>query len=484
MNFDNLKQLLIERALRGNLVPQIETELAVKQIGIQPDNVPFNVPEKWKWIYLESGVVEKIKYGYTASAAASGNARLLRISDIQVGKVLWETVPYCSIEKDKIASYEVKRGDIVVARTGGTIGKSFLINEEPERTVFASYLLRIRLGKSISAQYLYLFMQSRIYWAQLVKRSRGTGQPNVNATSLGKLLIPIPPLEEQHRIVARLESLLSDLTKAEKAYQELKSLAEQFREKILQQAICGRLVPQNLTDEPASLLLDRLSKKKNDMVKAGVLNRDRKASTIFRGKDNLIYEKVGGNKPICIEEKIPFEIPTNWKWERLKNIVNIVSAKRVHKSDWKSEGIPFYRAREIARLSQFGHVENELFISEDLFKTSSEYGLPQKGDLMVTAVGTLGKTYVVRESDRFYYKDASVLCFKNFGELDPHYLKIIMHSPFMSETIKNSSAGTTVGTLTIIKASEFLVPIPPLKEQHRIVAKVDRLFQQLDNLTL
>ena len=111
----------------------------------------------------------------------------------------------------------------------------------------------------------------------------------------------------------------------------------------------------------------------------------------------------------CIDDELPFEIPENWCWCRLKSIVNVVSARRVHQSDWRSEGVPFYRAREIGKLADTGSVNNELFITEAQYTEFSSSGVPHPGDLMVTAVGTLGKTYIVKDGDRFYYKDASVI---------------------------------------------------------------------------
>lgn len=189
-------------------------------------------------------------------------------------------------------------------------------------------------------------------------------------------------------------------------------------------------------------------------------------------RDNLPYEKVGKNEPVCIADEVPFEIPASWMWVRLKNISNVVSARRVHQSDWKTEGIPFYRAREIGALSESGSISNELFISKELYEEFSKSGVPQAGDLMVTAVGTLGKVYIVKEADRFYYKDASVICLENFGKIIPEYLKIVIHSPYLSEIIKKKSAGTTVDTITIVKANEYLIPIPPISEQIRIVEKL------------
>ena len=166
---------------------------------------------------------------------------------------------------------------------------------------------------------------------------------------------------------------------------------------------------------------------------------------------------------------MPFEIPTSWAFVRLNSICNIVSARRVHQSDWRTAGIPFYRAREIGALSENGFVNNELFIDQSLYEEFSASGVPKPGDLMITAVGTLGKTYIVKQGDQFYYKDASVLCFENFSRTNAEYLKLLMLSPYMERQIKENSSGTTVGTITIEKAKNYFIPLPPIVEQGRIV---------------
>ena len=180
----------------------------------------------------------------------------------------------------------------------------------------------------------------------------------------------------------------------------------------------------------------------------------------------------------CIDDEIPFDIPENWNWVRLGTVLNVVSARRVHQSDWQEKGVPFYRAREIGKLSEYGYVDNELYISEELYEEFSKSGVPHPGDIMVTAVGTLGKTYIVREHDRFYYKDASVICFENYGCLYPAYVKLLMDSPFMESQIRDNVSGTTVGTITMVRAVEYLMPIPPIDEQIRIVDK----YQQCKTL--
>ena len=155
-------------------------------------------------------------------------------------------------------------------------------------------------------------------------------------------------------------------------------------------------------------------------------------------------------------------------------------------SEWQKEGVPFYRAREIVKLSNNGFVDNELFISLEHYEILKQsYGVPQVGDLMVTGVGTIGKVYIVKENDIFYYKDASVLCFENrYGTIISEFARIMIESPLLQEQIHSKTYGNTVDTITITTANEYLCALPPLPEQRRIIDKINivsNVLSAIDN---
>ena len=151
-------------------------------------------------------------------------------------------------------------------------------------------------------------------------------------------------------------------------------------------------------------------------------------------------------------------------------LFDIVSAKRVLQSDWQRTGIPFYRAREIVRLSYEGYVDNDLFITEEHYNNlKKSYGVPEPSDIMLSAVGTIGRAYVVRNNDVFYYKDASVLCLRNVYHLNSEFIKWILSSDLLQNQMYENSKGTTVDTITIEKANSYFLPLPPIDEQYRIV---------------
>ena len=441
------------------------------------DEVPFEIPESWEWVRL--GSIGDWGSGATPSRTTpeyyNGNIPWLKTGDLNDGYIthIPETITERALLETSVRLNPI--GSVLIAMYGATIGKLGIL-QTPATTNQACCACIPFTG--IYNEFLFYFLMSQKL--AFIKRGEGGAQPNISKEKIVATLMPLPPKAEQKRIVEKLHILqpyIESYTLLEKEDIKLHhSFPEILKKSILQYAIQGKLVPQAPTDEPASVLLERIRAEKEQLIKAGKIKRDKHESVIFR-RDNSYYERVDGIER-CIDDEIPFEIPDRWEWVRLKNIVNVVSARRVHQSDWKESGVPFYRAREIAKLADDGYVDNELFISENLYNEFSKSGAPQSGDLMVTAVGTLGKVYVVQQTDKFYYKDASVICFMNFGKLNPEYLKLIMMSPFMVSAIKDHSTGTTVGTITLVTANEYLVPVPPFLEQTRIVAH----FQKLNHL--
>lgn len=199
-------------------------------------------------------------------------------------------------------------------------------------------------------------------------------------------------------------------------------------------------------------------------------------------KENLSLEE-RLQKAIIPKEEEPYRVPDNWIWTSWGEVTDIFSSKRVLQKDWKKEGIPFYRTREIVALAKDESFSNELFISKEHYNSlSKETRLPKAGDLMVTGIGTIGVCYLVKERDCFYYKDASVLCVSKKIDISSEYLKYLMRSPFMVSQIKKNSAGTTVDSLTINKYKTYKLPLPPLEEQKRIVEKLDSLFEKTQKI--
>ncbi len=340
-------------------------------------------------------------------------------------------------------------GDILFARTGATVGKSYLVHGIKCKAIYASYLIRVQTFREVLPEYVKYFFESGFYWEQIQSSSVGIGQPNVNGTILSQLMMPIPPKEEQLRIVNNLRDWLNIVDVIDGNKESLQTSIKQVKSKILDLTIHGKLVPQDPTDEPAAELLKRINPK-----------------TEF-ACDNAQYGK----------------LPNGWCMTNIGSLFEAVSAKRVLKSEWKNKGIPFYRAREIVQLSKEGIADKDLFVSEEHYAELKEkYGVPICGDIMISAVGSIGYTYIVKKDDVFYYKDASVLCLKNTNHWNSTFFTIWLASPFLQEQMYKNSKGTTVDTITLEKLKGYAIPLPPISEQHRIVTKVEELFSMLDNI--
>ena len=238
--------------------------------------------------------------------------------------------------------------------------------------------------------------------------------------------------------------------------------AQDLKNSILQLAVQGKLVEQRAEEGTARELLEQIKLEKDQLIKD---------------------KKIKKSKPLpeITEEEIPFEIPESWEWVRVNDIFNVKSAMRIHQTDWQSSGIPFFRGRELVQLIKTGNVDFDIYISKELYEKNKEKGgVPRKNDILVTAVGTIGKSYIVKGTKPFYYKDAYILCFENIVNIYPEYIKYCLDSPYMQNEIHRDSMATTVAQLTIIKAKEMLVPFPPLEEQHRIVAKIEEILPYID----
>ena len=185
--------------------------------------------------------------------------------------------------------------------------------------------------------------------------------------------------------------------------------------------------------------------------------------------------------PFVPVEEQPYPIPENWCWTYIGNCYEVTSSRRVHKADWKESGIPFYRTRELVKLSENGYVDNELFISDELYeRLVAKYGKPKMGDILISGVGTIGVPYIVKSDTSFYFKDGNIIWFQCKGVCLPEYIFYLYKSDFMDNLIHDMSAGTTVDTYTIINANRTMFPLPPLAEQNRIVSRIESLFAKLD----
>lgn len=219
-------ELTIEEKLQNALVPKEEQ--------------PYKIPSNWCWTRW-GNLSNNIQYGVNTPATTEGNARLVRISDIQENKIIWDKVPYCNIDDKLVEQYLIKENDILFARTGGTVGKSVMAIDVISNAVFAGYLIRSNYSKKLNGKYLKYFMESELYWTQLKIGTTATAQPNCNGKTLGKMVFPLSPINEQQRIVNIIESLFAKLDRAKELIENTLAQFEQNKMAILHKAFTGEL---------------------------------------------------------------------------------------------------------------------------------------------------------------------------------------------------------------------------------------------------
>ena len=445
------------------------------------DEVPFDIPESWEWVRWGT-LSESIQYGYNAPAQEHGRIKMVRISDIQDNEVLWETVPYCDIKESEIATYLLKPNDILFARTGGTVGKSYLVQDVPEEAIYAGYLIRTRYSDQLCPQYLKYFMESELYWSQLREGTIATAQPNCNGKTLGNMLVPIPPLSEQLRIVKKLNTTMVYVTEYGAAYSRSDSLnitfPELLKKSILQEAVQGKLVPQDSADEPASILLERIRAEKQKLIAEGKIKKDKHESVIFR-RDNSHYEKLDGIER-CIDDEIPFEIPNSWCWARLGTILHKLTDGTHSRPKYVESGVPFISVKDVS-----GGVltfSNCKYITKEEHQELYNRCNPEQGDILLTKVGTTGIPVIVNTVDEFSLFVSVALLKFNQELLYNEYLISLIKSPLVQKQAEENTRGVGNKNWVMRDISNTLIVIPPLSEQYRIVKKLKEIFIVCNNL--
>ena len=494
INLEKLKEFrehILDLAIRGKLVDQRPEEGTAEDLyqqiqeekqnlikegklkkekslaPIEDDEIPFDIPDSWRWVRW-GNLSKSIQYGLNYPAKSSGEFKYVRISDIQDGKVNWENTPYCDISSTEAKSYLLKSNDILFARTGGTVGKSFLVEEVPCEAVFAGYLIRTQCSDNVCPKYCKLFMESNLYWSQLRFGTVATAQPNCNGTTLSKMVIPLPPLAEQKRIVAKVEKYLTVIEKVEELLKRKVDLDGQIKEKILQMAIQGKLVEQRPEEGSAEDLYQQIQEEKANLIKEGKLKKEKPLAPIA-------------------DDEIPFDIPDSWRWVRVADLIQVLNGDRgknyPSKDKLKEKGIPFVSA---------SNLDGKTVVKDSNLKCLSEEqysllraGKLQKDDILVCIRGSLGKcaTYPF---DKGAIASSLIICrpyIQKKSEITDYVMNYLKSNLFYSEISKYDN-GTAQPNLAAKDFCKFLLPLPPLAEQKRIVAKVEELLALCDKLKL
>ncbi len=473
MTAQDLKNSILQLAVQGKLVPQDPSDEPASELLKQcaaksfqendEDALPFDIPSSWEWTKLGDLVSVIGGTSYKSNEISKTGVRILRGGNIQKSEVIYFDndvflpVSFLDVEKT------IKNGDVlIVASTGSkaVIGKPGFVFEDDENTQIGAFLRIVRPKYLSLAPYIRTIFNSEYYRSHIRNQVQGMNINNVKNEHITEFIVPIPPLAEQARIVAKIEELLPLIESYGDTEEHLKKLNAEFpdklRKSILQQAVQGKLTERDPADEPASELLKRI--------------RAEKAKLIAEGK----IKKEKPSPPITDEEK-PFDIPDTWEWVRLGELgeTQTGTTPSTKNPAFFGNDIPFIKPADIYA----DHINYE---NEGLSFAGSEQGriISKNSIMMVCIGGSIGKTY---------YNDRSVCCNQQINTITPifcsvKYVWLAMSSNYFRCELQKEATGTATPIINKSLWSNIVIPLPPLAEQERIVARVEELLAVCDGL--
>ena len=487
MNGQQLKNSILQLAIQGRLMPQdsndepasallsrireekkkLMEEKKIKKdkplASIKDEEKPFEIPESWEWVRL--GEIGDWGAGATPAKGNldyynKGIIPWLRTGDLNNGivkdvemRITEKALSECSLRKCNV-------GDVLIAMYGATIGKVAIAGIELTTNQACCACTPLCLYN----KYLFYFLQANK--DVFIKMGAGGAQPNISREKIIYTLFPLPPLAEQHRIVEKIEELLPLVEEYDEAQTKLdklnNELPEKLKKSVLQQAIMGRLDTRNDKDEPASALLARIRKEKNRLVEEKKVKKDKPLA------------------PIKDEEK-PFGIPESWEWVRLGEISHEISDGTHKTPKYVENGIPFLSVQNIS--SGKLNINKIKYISEDEHIKLIKRVKPQKNDILICRIGTLGRAIKVNWDYEFSIF-VSLGLIRLIDTSICNYLVACLNSPLGYSWIDKVKVGGGTHTykINLSDLPNFIIPLPPLAEQHRIVDKLDKIFEKIESM--
>ena len=488
-----IKEKKVKREKNPSVIFRGADNLPYEKMGTQEpvciaDEVPFEIPETWEWarlgkiVYNRGQITPNTLFCYIDIGSIDNENQKLNPA---------ETI----IAPDKAPSRArkiVEKGDILYSTVRPYLHNMCIIDREYTHMPIASTGFAVMsCYDGILNSYLFYYLMSPAFdaYANNTDNAKGVAYPAINDERLYKALIPIPPVAEQYRIVEIIETLTNPICEYGNKEVALRSLNNNFPEllkkSILQQAIQGKLVAQDPNDEPASVLLERIRAEKEQLIMAGKIKRDKHESIIFR-RDNSHYEK-RGSEEVCIDELIPFELPDSWEWVRLESLITSSDAGKSPQCENRPR-----RNNEWGVIKTTA-IQDGYFVSEENKVLPSGFAVNESivvhcGDLLITRAGPRNRTGVVcivdGKPEKLILSDKTVRLSYIRGFVNPHYIMTALNSPAVQSFVIDAMSGMAASQVNISqeKMKTFLIPLPPLSEQQRIVDAVASLYEQITRL--
>ena len=463
---------------RGDDNSYYEKFLTTGEVKCIDEEIPFEIPKGWEWTRIRNISQSYIGLTYSPTDVSSLGTIVLRSSNIQDGKIVLNDV--VRVSKEISEKLQVEKNDIIICARNGSaklVGKSAVVTDMTEPMTFGAFMA---ICKTALYQYVSIFLQSDLFFSQLRGVSGTTTINQLTQNNFNDFWIPIPPANEQKRIVEKLQNVSPFIERYSKSQETLNlmniQIKEQLKKSILQEAIQGKLVPQIAEEGTAQELLEQIRQEKQKLVKEGKLKKSVLTdSVIYKGDDNKYFEKIG--KTITdITDEIPFEIPATWQWVRLDDICSYIQRGKSPKySPIKKYPVIAQKCNQWAGFC----IDKAQFIDPNSLPSYAEKRLLQDGDLMwnSTGLGTLGRMAIYKSALNPYELAVADSHVTVIRPLKAYVLSQYLYYYFASDTvqsvIEDKSAGSTKQKeLSTTTVKNYLVPIPPYREQQRIVEKI------------
>ena len=449
------------------------------------DEIPFDIPDSWEWVTLQTIATSSL--GKTLDKAKNKGDLKPYLCSINV---YWDgidltTVKETRLEENELPKYLLRPGDLLICE-GGDVGRS-AVWESTQEMYYQNALHRVRFYGEINPHYFQLLLECYKGNQILDAYSKGMTIKHLVQTALNTIVFPLPPLSEQTRIVDAVNRLLPYLHSYDRAEQKLSALntgfPEALKKSILQEAVQGKLVPQDPSDEPAEALLGRIRAEKQRLIKEGKIKKDKHESVIFR-RDNSHYEK-RGSEEVCIDDEIPFEVPPSWALIRLDDIGIYRKGpfgSSLTKSMFVPKGADTVKVYEQKNAIQKDHTLGTYYITRQYYESKMRSFTVEPGDILVSCAGTIGETYVLPEQIELGIINQALMRMTIFAPIDLDYF-LLYFDYVLKQTAKESSKGSAIKNIPPFEIfKKLILPLPPLEEQKRIVEKVRELESLCNSL--
>ena len=447
------------------------------------EEIPFEVPEGWEWSRLNC-VVDVRDGTHDTPTYVDKGVPLITSKNLVEGGIDYSNVKYIS-EKDALSINErsgVNIGDILFAMIG-TIGNPSMVTEDILISIKNVALFKFSFSNNLSKHFIMYYLDCA--QDDMKKKTSGGLQPFVSLNFLRTYLVPIPPVEEQHRIVSFLIDSISCIRNIDISKSDFAILIERTKSKILELAIRGKLVPQDPNDEPASVLLERIRAEKEELIKQGKIKRDKKESIIFRGDDNSYY-RYKNEKSVCIDADLPYELPDGWAWAMLPDVVLFQEGPGILKKDFRTEGIPLIRISGLQTDEVL--LDGCDYLDPVMVETKWKHFKLELGDVILCTSASIGKASIVGPEAVGAIPYTGQIRFKMTQALIREYFLYFANSNTYLNQINRMKTGNCIQHYGPTHLKDVYIPLPPIKEQERIIKQISSLLSSIhvieENITM